>query len=145
MTAQTPDARPMLVTKDIRVSSYDIDFMGIVSNIVYIRWFEDLRFAFLDRYWPFEDMRQSGQSPILSKTTVEYRAPLTIADKPVGRLWVDDLGKALWKMSIEIATTRQVHCVGHQEGYIYDLTRKKPVRLPVSLIERFCAESGQKQ
>jgi acyl-CoA thioester hydrolase len=30
------------------IRTYDIDFAGIVSNIVFIRWLEDLRLALLD-------------------------------------------------------------------------------------------------
>ncbi len=33
--------------KEIEVNGYDIDAMGVVSNIVYIRWFEILRTAFI--------------------------------------------------------------------------------------------------
>ena len=31
------------------IRTYDIDFAGIVSNIVFIRWLEDLRLALLER------------------------------------------------------------------------------------------------
>ena len=32
----------LVAEREIEVNNYDIDAMGIVSNIVYIRWFEDL-------------------------------------------------------------------------------------------------------
>jgi len=50
MKGKTQSVRPMLIQKPLKINGYDIDVMGIVSNIVYIRWFEDLRFEFLDRY-----------------------------------------------------------------------------------------------
>ena len=34
------------------IRTYDIDFAGIVSNIVFIRWLEDLRLALLDQTYP---------------------------------------------------------------------------------------------
>jgi hypothetical protein len=37
-----------------QVRTYDIDYAGIVSNIVYIRWLEDLRLALLDQHVPLE-------------------------------------------------------------------------------------------
>ena len=36
----------------IRVNGYDVDFQGVVHNIVYVRWFEDLRMRLLDAYLP---------------------------------------------------------------------------------------------
>lgn len=38
----------LVVEKEIEVNGYDIDVMGVVSNIVYIRWFEDLRIVFIN-------------------------------------------------------------------------------------------------
>jgi acyl-CoA thioester hydrolase len=37
----------MLVELELPIRTYDIDFAGIVSNIVYIRWLEDLRIQML--------------------------------------------------------------------------------------------------
>jgi hypothetical protein len=34
------------------IRTYDIDFAGIVSNIVFIRWLEDLRLGLLDQVYP---------------------------------------------------------------------------------------------
>jgi acyl-CoA thioester hydrolase len=44
--------KPMLVELEIKIKAYDIDVMGIVSNIVYVRWFEDLRTLFLIHFYP---------------------------------------------------------------------------------------------
>ena len=34
--------KPLEVSLNLPIKTYDIDFAGIVSNIVYIRWLEDL-------------------------------------------------------------------------------------------------------
>ena len=34
------------------IRTYDIDFAGIVSNIVFIRWLEDLRLGLMDQAYP---------------------------------------------------------------------------------------------
>lgn len=41
MSQTTP--RPFEVTLTIPVRPYDVDFLGIVHNLVYIRWLEDYR------------------------------------------------------------------------------------------------------
>ena len=35
--------RVMELEMPLKVRAYDVDAMGYVSNIVYVRWFEDLR------------------------------------------------------------------------------------------------------
>lgn len=122
--------KPMLIKKHFKVNAYDVDVMGIVSNIVYIRWFEDLRFKLLDTYQSYEEMLRSGQSPILAKTEVEYKRPLTIFDKPVGQLWVSEMTRSRWTVSLEIISGGKVACRGKQTGYFYDMQKKRPVAIP---------------
>ncbi len=52
--------RPLEVELVLPVKTYDIDFAGIVSNIVYIRWLEDLRLEILDAYLPLQKMLEDG-------------------------------------------------------------------------------------
>ena len=49
MTEQ-PSSDRLEVQRPLRVKPYDIDVVGVVSNIVYVRWMEDLRMAMLDGY-----------------------------------------------------------------------------------------------
>jgi acyl-CoA thioester hydrolase len=129
--------KPMLVEKRIKVNAYDIDVMGIVSNIVYVRWFEDLRFLLLDQYWSFEEMLKINQSPILNKTEIEYKRPLTIFDNPVGELWVTEMNKSRWTIQIEIRANEKTVCCGKQTGYFYDVNKKRPIQIPQELIEKY--------
>lgn len=46
----------LVAEKEIEVNNYDIDAMGIVSNIVYVRWFEDLRTVFINQYMNYSEM-----------------------------------------------------------------------------------------
>jgi acyl-CoA thioester hydrolase len=129
--------RPMLVEKHFKVNAYDIDVMGIVSNIVYIRWFEDLRFGLMDQYWSYQEMLKSGQSPILAKTEADYKFPLTIFDKPVGQLWLSDLTRSKWTVSIEVKAEDKIVCIGKQLGYFYDINRKRPLAIPDALKDNY--------
>jgi acyl-CoA thioester hydrolase len=137
------EIRPLLVEMPIRINGYDIDVMGIVHNLVYPRWFEDLRTLFLDLHWPLDGMLQQQQCPTILTTHVEYKSPLTIFDKPVGRLWLTEVGKARWRIAAEIVTEQALHCTGWQEGIILDLQKRKPVRLPQYLLDRYHADRGR--
>jgi acyl-CoA thioester hydrolase len=132
--------KPLKVTQDIKVKGYDIDVMGIVSNIVYLKWFEDLRQELLERYYPFRTMFTNNRSPILARTEVEYLKPITIYDDPHGILWVSDLGKVRWTVKIEIICQEHVCCRGVQSGYFYDVVKKRPVRMPQELLKKYKEE-----
>ena len=54
MDATEQTARKMYIEQAIQVKTYDTDYMQIVSNTVYVTWFEDLRMAILDQYFPLE-------------------------------------------------------------------------------------------
>jgi acyl-CoA thioester hydrolase len=140
MASDTSNILPMLIEKDISIYMYDIDVMGIVNNIVYIRWFEDLRTCFLDRFCPLQEMLRDGIAPVLLQTTVQYRSPLTIHDRPKGRIWVDEMGKARWRVALDISVGDRICCEGIQEGSVIDLSTKRPVRLPKTLIDQYRQE-----
>jgi acyl-CoA thioester hydrolase len=51
------------------VKTYDVDFAGIVSNIVYVRWLEDLRLELLARTCPLARLVAEGIGPVLPRPT----------------------------------------------------------------------------
>ena len=134
--------RIMLVEQDIRIKAYEIDAMGVVSNIEYVKYFEDLRHVFLDEFYPYDQMMKSHISPVLMNTDIHYKIPLTIHDKPRGRCWVTKMKMAKWELAFEIESTAGMHCVGTQKGGFFDVQEKKPIRCPESLLERYRRETG---
>jgi acyl-CoA thioester hydrolase len=142
MTNSADTTRALQVELSFSVRAYDIDAMGIVSNIVYVRWFEDLRTEFLERVLPLRDILAAGQSPILAHTDIHYRSPLTIQDQPVGRVWVELLGRAKWRLGFEIYAGDRVCCTGSQEGLFIDLSTRRPVPVPARLADAFSAHQA---
>lgn len=125
--------RRLETIRNIRINGYDIDAMGIVSNIVYVQYLEDIRMDFLDKYYPYEEMMESGISPILMHTEVDYKYPLTICDKPVGKGWVTRMEKMRWEFNFEIVSGDKVHATAVQSGSFFDMNRKRPTLVPKRL------------
>ena len=134
--------RPLLLTRDIPVRSYDIDVLGIVSNIVYIRWFEDLRTYFLDTHYPFQELLKENRSPVLKETHVQYQYPITIQDEIQGHIWMSNVTKSQWECSFEIFGEDRVFATGQQNGYFIDVERKRPVRVPEKFKELWDRAKG---
>lgn len=129
--------RYMCVEHEIRIRAYEIDVIGVVSNIEYVKYAEDLRHEFLDRYYPFDEMMRSHLSPVLLNTDIHYKIPLTIHDRPVGRCWVARMTVAKWEIGFEIVSEAGMHCFGTQKGGFFDTQQRKPVRCPRRLLDRF--------
>lgn len=117
----------------IIVKTYDVDFAGIVHNMVYIRWLEDLRFQFLADFAPIDALLADGVSPILVKTTIEYKWPVRMGDQPVGRMWISEAGRTRWTVRGQIVLGNQVAAEAEQVGYFANLNTLRPIRIPEAL------------
>lgn len=131
------EKRRMLVEMPIKVHSYDMDYMQIVNNTVYVKWFEDLRMAMLDQYFPLTEMMKENNTPILAETHVKYQRSVTLDSKPIGRVWLSELGASKWVAQFEIVEGDVVYCTGSQMGYYFNLDRHRPVRFPESFVNLY--------
>lgn len=129
----------MYVELPFKVQTYDIDFAGIVSNQVYIRWLEDLRLRLLEIYFPLQDQMAQGYVPVLLSTEITYRRALTLFDEPLGRMWLTEMGKVRWRLSAEIVLDGEpVASARHVCAFMTTATRR-PTAVPRDLRERFRA------
>lgn len=129
--------RPLEVVLAIPVRTYDIDFMGIVSNIVYIRWLEDLRLKFLDEHWQLNQQIEQGYTPILAGTEIEYKRPIKIIDQVIGRLWLSNLGRLKWTVQAEILSNNELAAVATQKGGFVSLQNNRLIPIPEELQKKY--------
>ena len=126
-----------VVERDIAVKTYDIDFAGIVSNIVYIRWLEDLRLAMMDESYPLPRALAEDFAPILLETRISYGRPLTIQDRPRGRIWVKRMERIRWVLAAEFFDDAVRYATAKQTGLFIRLSTRRPVAIPTPLRARF--------
>lgn len=127
------EVRPLLTTLTFQARTYDIDFAGIVSNIVYVRWLEDLRGEMLAALYPAERIRATGVGPVLLHTDIHYRRALKLGDRPQGRMWVAEARRTRWVLQAEFLLQGQVVCEARQTGAFVDYSRMRPVPVPEPL------------
>ncbi len=118
------------VTLTFHVKSYDIDFAGVVSNIVYLRWLEDLRLELLATVVPLRQLVEAGIVPVVVETQIQYRRPITLFDRPVGRMWSVPIAGNRWRTEAEFRLGTLVSAHAVQDGCFVDLQTKRPVALP---------------
>lgn len=135
-------ARPLEVVLPLRVGSYDIDYAGIVSNIVYVRWLEDLRLKMLEEHLPLPDQVAEGYAPILLTTHIDYHRALRMFDEPVGRMWVAGLSRLRWTVEAEILIGAERAATATQIGVFLRLDNLRAVPSPAHLREKFERAGG---
>lgn len=136
--------RPLMVSLPFTVKTYDVDFAGHVSNIVYIRWLEDLRLHFLDTYFSLEKQMAASYAPILTRTEIDYKRALRLFDKPIeGRMWLADAGRLKWRLEAEFVLNDVLAASSVQDGVFIDMSTHRPIPLPEPLKERYEQELVQ--
>ncbi|HET6821818.1 MAG TPA: thioesterase family protein [Anaerolineales bacterium] len=120
------------IRHEFRVMTYDIDFAGIVSNISYIRWLEDLRNLFAEQALSLGDALQRGIAPALMHTEIDYLSPVRFPDIVIGRMWLAEHGRSKWELAAEFESQRagQLVARARQVGVFVTLKTLRPIRLP---------------
>lgn len=120
------------IQHDFRVMTYDIDFAGVVSNISYIRWLEDLRNLFAEQTLSLGEALQRGIAPTLMHTEIDYLAPVRFPDIVIGQMWLAEHGRSRWELAAEFKSQSTKQLVAHakQIGAFVAVDTLRPVRLP---------------
>jgi acyl-CoA thioester hydrolase len=138
----TVDPSEYAVELQFKVQTYDIDFAGIVSNQVYIRWLEDLRLELLDAFAPLDQQLSDGLVPVLLSTEISYKRALRLFDRPRGRIWMVDVGRVRWTLQAVISNEGAVAATARHVCAFLDSTRFRPRPVPRAFRERFERMNG---
>jgi acyl-CoA thioester hydrolase len=129
--------QPFEVEIQLPVRTYDIDFAGVVSNIVYVRWLEDLRLEMLSHHFPLTEQLKNGIAPVILQTKIDYKHPIKIADTPSGKMWIETMESLRWTVNAEIIVNGKVAAIGQQVGIFVNLETNKPIRMPAELAQKY--------
>jgi acyl-CoA thioester hydrolase len=131
--------RPLAVSAAIRVQGYDVDFAGIVSNIVYVRWLEDLRYQVLETYYPLRQLLAEGLAPVLARTEIDYRRPIRHFDRVEGHMWLSALPAPRWVLSAEFYANGKRAARAQQTGVFVSTSTLRPAPMPEQLLAHWRA------
>jgi acyl-CoA thioester hydrolase len=128
-------AKPLEISLELPIKTYDIDFAGIVSNIVYIRWLEDLRLKMFESNFPIEKLMSKGYCPIINSTQIKYQKALRLSDRPVGKMWMSQLGRLRCTLQAEIYLGQEIAAIATQVGFFMSLETMRPMAMPEEIKE----------
>ena len=122
------------IEQNLEIKPYDIDVAGHVNNAVYMNWFEDLRIKLFEKIIPLKTLISKGLYPVVASTTIDYKRPLYLFDKPVGKIRIDKFEKGIWYLKILIELENKIVAKASQKCVLIDLKTHKMVKDPNSYI-----------
>jgi len=114
-----------------QVYSFQIDYVGHVSNIVYIQWMEIGRTKLLEEIGlPLNKLAEKGIAPILVHTDIRYKKALYINEIVKIEIWVSELQNASATMKFNFYNGKgELAAFGSQRGLFIHREEVKPYRL----------------
>ncbi len=139
MSLPPPDRQPLVTQLTFTPKTYEIDFSGVLSNLVPVKWLEDLRLAMLSEYLPLQDLINDDTTPAIARTEIQYKSPILLFDTVLGTAWLKSLGRTSWELSavFMIVGSNRLAAEATQHGVFVNIKTKRPVRVPERLTTLF--------
>ena len=124
-------------TLPIRIDADDIDELGHVNNIVYLRWAQEIAIAHWQARAPAEMVAQYVW--VVARHEVDYRAPLLLGDEAEARTHVASEPKgARWARFVEIGKPGAPASAKIVSNWVLlDAATRRVKRVPMEIVQRF--------
>jgi acyl-CoA thioester hydrolase len=124
-------------TQTITIAPDDIDVLGHVNNIIYLRWAQDIAVAHW-RAHASDDM-MSAYVWVVRRHEVDYRAPLMLGDEALVRTWVaPEPQGAAWRRFVEIGKPGVPPAASIASDWVLlDAATRRVKRVPADIVTRF--------
>ncbi len=139
MSGAPANGQPLLTQLTLTPKTYEIDFSGVLSNLVHVKWLEDLRLAMLSQYLPLHDLISNDTVPMIARTEIQYKSPIRLFDVVSGTAWLKSLGRTSWELSATfvIVGHNRIAAEATQHGLFINMKTHRPVRVPDALTMLF--------
>jgi acyl-CoA thioester hydrolase len=127
----------------LSIAPSDIDELGHVNNIVYLRWAQEIATA----HWRARagDDLVSRYVWVVTRHEADYRASLVLGDDVEVRTWVDDAARgALWARFVEIGAVGAAKPAAQIKSMwcMLDAATRKPRRVTPDIAARFSDQNA---
>ena len=127
------------VVFELPIYTYQIDFAGHVSNIVYVQWMEIGRSKLLEEAgYPVHLLVERGMIPVLVGTRIDYRKALRLGDRVRAEAWLSGLKRASAEIELRFFDGEgDLAATGSHRAAFIDARSRRPLRVPPELREAF--------
>jgi acyl-CoA thioester hydrolase len=137
-------AFPVLVELDVAWG--EMDSYGHVNNVVYFRYFENARIAYLDRVGWSASKEATGLGPILHSTSARFRKAVTFPDHLQVGARVTDIqpDRVVFEFKLVSETLNAVACEGQGVIVNYDYRADAKAPIPEAIRAAILEMEGRK-
>ncbi len=114
--------------------TYEIDYAGIVSNQVYVKWLEDLRYEMMRKYYGWENL-MNEVVPVIIRTEINYKKSVRLLDEVNGRMWISGIRGPKFFLSAEFYSGNTLVADAFQVGAFLKEKTGKPTRVPDKMLK----------
>ena len=122
-------AYPLII--EIPVAWGEMDALGHVNNIVYMRYFESGRVAYLNALGYMESVQERGIGPILASASCRYKLPLTYPDTVSLGVRVSHIESDRFTMSFAAVSHKHKRVAAEGDGVIVSYDYKNNCKIPL--------------
>lgn len=127
----------------ITVAAPDIDELGHVSNLVYLRWVLDVAMAHSASLgWDHARYREHGAVFVVRRHELDYLGQVTLGQSLVAETWVEEWRAASCIRKTEIKREGTVVARGATTWAFMSFASGRPVRVPEDILALFRASAG---
>ncbi len=134
---------PVIV--ELAVAWGDMDAYGHVNNVVYFRYFEQARIAYLDSIGWLQLKDSIGHGPIVASTQARYRRPLRYPDRiaVATRLVRMESDRITLQYALASQSWNAIAAEGEVVVVSYDYGRNQKIPIPETIRQAILALEGQ--
>jgi acyl-CoA thioester hydrolase len=127
----------------IAVAPEDIDVMGHVNNVVYVRWVQDVAVA----HWRAGATReqQNAIAWVVVRHEIDYKRPAMPGDTVVARTWVGTATAQTFERHTEILRNGKVLVRARTLWCPVDIGSGRPLRVPQQVRDQFSVPEADAQ
>ncbi len=137
----TEPSHPLLeefpVVVGIPIAWGDMDYFRHVNNIVFFRYFESARIAYLERIRFEDEVKQGGVGPILHSTRARFRRPVTYPDRVFAGARTMEMREDRIEMEYRVVSEKLEAVAAEGGGTVvaYDYSKGRKASLPAAVRE----------
>jgi acyl-CoA thioester hydrolase len=122
----------------ITATEADIDDLGHVSNLVYLRWVLEVATAHsAARGWDLAAYKQLGSVWVVRRHELDYLGQVTVGQQLVAETWVDSWKAASCVRRTELSREGQIVARAATTWAFMSLTSGRPQRIPDVVLSAF--------
>jgi len=122
---------PFVISIEIPVAWGEQDAFGHLNNVVYFRYFENVRMHYLDRIGVLRSHSEQGMGVILASTTCDFKKPVEWPSKLSVRCGCAAVGNTSFTMAYEITDERgAIVATGTSVQVMFDYNQQVKAPIP---------------